>query len=122
MITRQVIDTLYKKYSKPPKSPDCLDMPILFDYAADHHKINIDMDGPVDALLIPSIDPKSPFHRIPLSRINAIVPFEEWVAIVLHSSIVFLNRKSPKVSIHLKEVKPSLGDRLKSIFSAKEEI
>ena len=87
MITKQVINTLYKKYRKLPESPDCLDMPLLFDYASTHHNISIDMEGPVDALIIRSIDPASPFHRIPLERIHAIVPFENWVAIMLHSSM-----------------------------------
>lgn len=113
MITKQVINTLYKKYRKLPDSPDCLDMPLLFDYASTHHNVTVDMDGPVDSLVIRSIDPSSPFRRIPLERIHAIVPFEEWVAIVLHSSIIFLNRKSSKVSVHLRPHTPSLWERLR---------
>lgn len=116
MITKKVIQTLYKKYRKLPESPDYLDMPLLFDYAAEHHNITIDMDGPVDALVIRSIDPDSPFHRIPLERIHAIVPFEEWVAIVLHSSIIFLNRRSSRVSVHVKTMEPSLFDRVCDFF------
>lgn len=117
MITRKVIQTLYKKYRKLPESPDCLDMPLLFEYASSHHNIMIDMDGPVDSLIIRSIDPDSPFHRIPLERIHAIVPFEEWVAIVLHSSIIFLNKKSSRVSVHVRTEPPTLIERIKSWFS-----
>lgn len=113
MITKRVIEELYKKYRKLPESPDFLDMGLLFDYAAEHHNVSIDMDGPVDSLIIRSVDPRSPFHRIPLEKIHAIVPFEEWVAIVLHSSIIFLSRKSSKVSVHLKPHKPSFMDRIK---------
>lgn len=116
MITRKVIQTLYKKYRKLPESPDCLDMPLLFDYASKHHNITVDMDGPVDTLVIRSIDPDSPFHRIPLERIHAIVPFEEWIAIVLHSSIIFLSRRSPRVNVHVKTEKPSIFDRLTDFF------
>ena len=116
MITREVIDTLYKKYSKAPSS---LDMPLLFDYAAEHHNITIDMDGPVDFMIINSIDPASPFHKIPLARIHAIVPFEEWIAIVLHSSIIFLSRKSPKSSIHIKPAKLSIIDRARIALEGK---
>ena len=116
MITRQVITDLYKKYRKLPESPDFLDMPLLFDYAATHHNITIDMDGPVDTLVIRSIAPESPFHRIPLERIHAIVPFEEWVAIVLHSSIIFLNRKSSKVSVHIRTTPPTVMDRVRDFF------
>ncbi len=116
MITKRVIDTLYKKYKKLPESPDCLDMPLLFETSA-HHNVSIDMEGPVDSLIIRSVNPNSPFHRIPLEKINAIVPFEEWVAIVMHSSIVFLNRISPKVSVHIRPYRPSLWERVKGIFS-----
>lgn len=119
MITREVIDTLYKKYAKAPSSPDCLDMPLLFDYVAEHHNIAIDMEGPVDCMIINSVDPASPFHRIPLRRIHAIVPFEEWIAIVLHSSIIFLSRKSPKVSIHIKPAQLSILDRARMALEGK---
>ncbi len=119
MITREVIDTLYKKYSKAPSSPDCLDMPLLFDYVADHHNISIDMDGATDCMIINSVEPGSPFHRIPLRRIHAIVPFEEWIAIVLHSSIIFLSRKSSKVSIHLKPASLSILDRARIAVEGK---
>ncbi|MDE6207643.1 MAG: hypothetical protein K2M55_07525 [Muribaculaceae bacterium] len=116
MITRKVIDTLYKKYRKLPESPDMLDIPLLFEYAAEHHNITIDMEGPVDALIINSIDSDSPFHRIPLERIHAIVPFEEWVAIVLHSSIIFLSRESSRVSVNIRTEAPSMMERIKDMF------
>ena len=115
MITRKVIQTLYKKYRKLPDSPDCLDIPLLFE-CAPQHNIKIDMDGPLDTMVIGSVDPASPFHRIPLERIHAIVKFEEWVAVVLHSSIIFLNRKSPRVSIHVQTEPPSLWERIRNFF------
>ncbi len=113
MITRENVNTLYKKYSKKPHSAYELNMALLFDYAAEHHNVFIDPE--TEELVINSIDPKSPFHRLPLSNIHAIVPFEEWVAIVLHSSIVFLNRLSPKVAVDLRNVQPSFLDRLRGI-------
>lgn len=117
MISKQVIQALYKKYRKAPESPDCLDIPLLFDYAAEHHNISIDMEGAVDSLVINSVDQSSPFHRIALERIHAIVPFEEWVAIVLHSAIIFLNRRSSRVSIHIQMHKPSLMDKVRALLS-----
>jgi len=120
MITKQVIEALYKKYKKLPESTDCLDMPLLFENASQYHNVSIDMDGPVDSLIIHSVDSRSPFHRIPLEKIHAIVPFEEWVAIVMHSSIIFLSRKSAKVSVHIKPCRPSFMDRVKDIFSKEQ--
>lgn len=116
MITRKVIQALYKKYRKLPESTDCLDIPLLFDAAAKYHKVTIDMDGPVDSIVIGSIDPESLFHRIPLNRVHAIVPFEEWVAIVLHSSIIFLSKRSSKVNVNVRMEKPSLFDRICDYF------
>ena len=116
MITRKVIQALYRKYRNLPESPDCLDMALLFDGAGEHHNISVDMDGAVDSLVIGSISPESPFHRLPLERIHAIVPFEEWVAIVMHSSVVFLNRNSPKVSVNVRMEEQSLFDRVCGFF------
>ena len=115
MITKEVIQTLYKKYPKRAKSVDCLDIALLFDSVGTLHDINVDLDS--GKIIIGSVDDKSIFRSIPLAHIHAIVPFEEWIAIVLHSSIVFLNRKSTKVSVHLKPLTPSFADKMKGLFS-----
>lgn len=116
MITRDNIREVYKTYKKTPKSVDDLNIALLFDDTAIHHDLLIDAD--TEELTIGSIDARSPFHTIPLSRVNAIIPFEEWVAIVLHSSIIFLNRRNSKVAIDIKEIEPSFSDRVKNIFRA----
>ena len=113
MITKEVINTLYKQYSKRPKSVDCLDMAMLFDSVGTIHDISVDID--TDELIIGSIDPKSLFHHIPLRHIHAFVPFEEWTAIILHSSIIFLNRTNTGASIHLKPPKTTIADRLRTL-------
>lgn len=116
MITREVINALYKQYSKQPESADCLDMALLFDAAAANHGIRVDMDGVFDELVIESIEATSPFHRLPMSHIHAIVPFEEWVAIALNSSIIFLNRNSSEVKVHIRDEKGSFLSRLGDYF------
>ena len=118
MINQKVIDTLYKQYSKAPKSIDGLDMPLLFDAAGAHHDISVDIDDNMNAeLVIGSIEDMSPFKRLPMHRIHAIVPFENWVAIVMHSSIIFLNKKNDKVSVHLKPMGDGFMDRLRRSLS-----
>jgi hypothetical protein len=114
MITKHVIQSLYKKYRKAPESPDCLDMQLLYDSAQENHKISVDIDN--YTLTIGSLEPSSPFRTIPLNNIHAIVPFEEWIAIVLHSSIIFLNRKSSKVSVHIRPHSTSLWHRILEFF------
>jgi len=114
MITKEVIQTLYKKYPHRAKSDDCLDIALLFDSVGTLHDINIDIES--GKIIIGSLDEKSFFRAIPLSHIHAIVPFEEWTAIVLHSSIIFLNKLSIKVSVHLKPLKLGFSDKLRGLF------
>lgn len=111
MITNDVINAIYKQYDKRPKSIDCLNLALLFDKAGIEHDILIDPE--TQEMTIGSIAPDSPFHTIPLKNINAIVPFEEWTAIVLHSSIIFLNNKKPLPSIHIKQPSLSLWERIR---------
>ncbi len=117
MITKEVIKTLYKKYPRRCKSIDDLDIAMLFETVGAMHDISIDPE--TDKLIIGSMDPKSIFRKIPLAHVHAFVPFEEWTAIVLHSSIIFLNRLKPTVSVHLKPITPSLTDRLRGVLSSK---
>ena len=90
-------------------------MALLFDSVGVMHDISVDID--TNESIIGAIDARSLFHRIPLAHIHAIVPFEEWTAIVLHSTIIFLNKKSTKVSVHLKPPTPTVTERIKGIFS-----
>lgn len=113
MITQKVIDALYKKYRRRPSSIDALDISLLFDYAAEHHNVQINPDG---HLVIESIDPRSPFHSVPLANIHGITQFEDTVAIVLHSSIIFLNKADDGVNVHLRHHRPSLWQRLRWRF------
>ena len=114
MVTKKVIQTLYKQFSRPHKSADELNISLLFDYALENHGIFIDEDN----LYIGSVDPASPFATIPLPRINQIVEFETWLAIVLPSSIIFLDKDDSDVNIHLRldDEKPSLWQRIKDAF------
>lgn len=114
MVTKKVIQTLYKQFSRPPKSADELNISLLFDYALENHGIFIDEDN----LYIGSVDPASPFATIPLPRINQIVEFVTCLAIVLPSSIIFLDKDDSDVNIHLRldDEKPSLWQRIKDAF------
>lgn len=89
MVTKKVIQTLYRQFKKPPKSPDELNIGLLFDYALDNHGIFIDEEN----IYIGSVEPSSPFASIALKRIHEIVEFETVIAIVLPAAIVFLNKE-----------------------------
>lgn len=115
MISKKVIDQLYKQYNRRPSSIDELNIPLLFESVHPGHGIEFD-EG---ELVINSVPLDSPFHRIPLALIHEIVEFDDEVAIVLHSSIIFLSRRADSqhpVQVHLKPLTPSLTNRLGSIF------
>lgn len=116
MITRDNINEIYRKYKKTPASVDELNIATLFDETAIHHDIMIDPED--NTITFGSIDQNSPFHTLPLDRINAILGFDEWVAVVMHSSILFLNRKNSNVVVDIRPVTPSITDRLSNIFRA----
>lgn len=115
MISQKVIDQLYRKFNKRPKSIDELNIPLLFEAVHPMHGIEFD-EG---ELVINSVPADSPFHRLPLALVHEIVEFEDMVAIVLHSSIVFLSRsadhKSP-VQVHIKPLELSMTDKLMSMI------
>lgn len=113
MIQKKVIDSIYKKFRKRPVSPDELDIPLLFEKVPIETAIEIDGDQ----LVINSIESSSPFHSIPVSHIHAIIEFDEAVAIVLHSSIIFISKEDGSVHVHLKDIGPTFIDRVKSILS-----
>lgn len=113
MITQKVIDSIYKKYKNRPASADELDIALLFEHLLDTHDIEIDDHA---NLIVNSLPPESPFHKIELSRIHAIIEFEKTVAIVLHSSIVFLNKHDHESFVHIRPPKLSLMDKLRARF------
>ena len=80
---------------------------------------NITVDG--DNVVLGSVSPDSPFHSLGLDRIHAILDFERHLAIVLPASILFLTKDSPSVNIHLKALRPSVFDRLRSRFATAGE-
>jgi len=112
MINNKTIESIYKKYSKRPASLDELNIPLLFEAAHDDH--NIEIKG--QDLIINNLDLWSPFHTIDLNRVHAILDFDRYVAIVLHASIVFIGKHSDEVQIHIKDVKPSVIDRIRNMF------
>ena len=113
MVTKKVIDTIYRQFNHPPHSVDELNIGLLFDYAVENHGIVIDEND----LYIGSVDPRSPFAVLPLNRIHEILEFDDTIAIVLHSSIVFLNKHNSNVNIHIRMDAPSAWERLKDKFT-----
>lgn len=114
MINNKTIESIYKKYDKRPASIDELNIPLLFEAAHEGHAIEIKGHN----LVINSLDAWSPWHTIDLHRVNAILDLDRYVAVVLHSSILFIGKHTDEIHIHIKEVKPTFVDKMRSMFCA----
>jgi len=112
MIQKKVIDAIYKKYRRRPASPDELNIPLLFEELPEEARIEIDGNN----IIFGSISPSSPFHKIPVGHMHAIIDFDEAVAIVLHSSIVFISKEDGSAYVHIKDIRPSIIDRLRGVM------
>lgn len=112
MNQKKAIDAIYRKFGKRPASPDELDIPLLFEKLPE--ETGIEVVG--NDLVIGSLPPASPFRIIPVSHIHAIIEFDESIAIVLHSTILFLSKETGTLHVHLKTLKPSLLDRIKDLL------
>lgn len=114
MVTSKVIDTLYRTYKKRPASPDELDLALLFDpKIEENHHVSLTPE----TLSIGSLPEESPFHTLLLKNIHAIVEFDRELAIVLHSSILFLSKRDASVNLHIKMQKLGILQRLKSMIA-----
>lgn len=112
MITKEVIKEVYKKYRKKPKSIDLLDVALLFGKVGETHGIEI-VDN---SIVINSLDSTSLFHKIALSRVHGIVNFDKTIAIVMHSSMLFLDKDEPKQNVHIKPQPQTFWEKVKMWF------
>lgn len=112
MITKKVIKEVYKKYRKKPKSIDNLNVWLLFEEVGNTHGIVIEDNK----IVINSVEPSSLFHRVALSRVHGIVNFEKTIAIVLHSSIIFLDKFEPKQNVYIKPQPVTIWEKVKMWF------
>lgn len=113
MITKKMIKEVYKKYHTKPKTIDCLNVSLLFDDEMQMHEIEI-VD---DTIEINSLEPTSLFRKIALSRVYGIENFEKSVAIVLHSSMIFLKKGAKDVAVHIKPQPVGIWERIKMLFN-----
>lgn len=102
MITRNNIENLYKANAVAPADVMDLGVNKLFDEVALVHDLLVDPEE--GELIIGSVDAKSPLHTLKLANINGIEVLNGWTAIIMHSSIVFLNRERPVVMVDVKDV------------------
>lgn len=109
---RQIIDQLYKRFSKRPATLDERNLSLLADFIVDERGITLDEDS----LVFTEAGPMSPFREIKFDNLHGVADLGGLIAIVMHSSIIFFNKENLSISVHLRP--PSRWERIvNSIFS-----
>lgn len=108
MITKEVIDEIYRKYRRHPKKAEELHLQILSDVFGGMDILRVDDD---DVVFLPA-KPTEPERKIGIKRINGVIEFDRHVAIVLHASIIFIAKETGDVTIHIKDMPLTMFDRI----------
>lgn len=101
MITDKVIKEIYKTYNRDRNIREELDVKQYIDMLKSHHSIQIRGDE----LVIDDLDESNPFRRVLLRRLRTILEFDKKVAFVLSNHIIFFEKKTNEIHVHLKPEK-----------------
>lgn len=113
MITKQVIQDIYKEYKKPCENIEDLNIPYFLKLLEPYH--NLKYDG--DELVFEDMEEFSPFRRILVRNMHAILEFSKMVAFVFPNHILFLGKRSSELSVHFKPEEEPVESKKKSFFS-----
>ncbi len=108
MISKQIIDTLYKKYSKPPKNFSDLHIDEFVAACGDLYGVEVNDVS----ITFSRMSTDSPFRTILLSNIYGKENFEYHIALVFSTYILFFNRRDYDVTVHFKPESCSCLKRL----------
>lgn len=99
MITNDTIQRLYSTYATAPELFEERGLSRLMDYAFDTEAISFDGDH----IVFNTIEQDSPLHSVEIERIHGAEEIDSWLAVVLPSAIIFLDRRDLHTTrIHLK--------------------
>lgn len=98
MITKEVIQDIYKEYKKPHANREELRLPYFLELLAPHHKL--EYDG--DEIIFADMDEFNPFRRILVRNLHGIVEFDKNVAFIFPNHIMFLGKRSKELHVHFK--------------------
>lgn len=109
MITNEVINEIYKKFGKPAKHRDELQL----DYFIPMLLMSHDLTFEEDEIIVNDLDEFNPFRRFLIRALNAILEFDRYIAFVFNNHILFFGKEDNSLQVHMKpERKHSLFDRI----------
>ena len=98
MITKEVIKDIYKEYKHPAENIEELRLPHFLRILEPHHHLKLEGDE----LVFEDMEDFNPFRRILVRNLHAILEFNKMIAFVFPNHILFLGKRSPKLSVHFK--------------------
>ncbi len=115
MITETVIYEMYKAYSRRRMSDLDSRLHHFVGLLSEKHKIR-ETDTEI---FVDSLEESNFFRRFLKRSIMAVVEFDKYVAFVFRTHIIFFNRETPEINIHIRrEKKKTFWQRLfKGSFS-----
>ena len=95
---RKLIDSLYKRFNRRSASLDDRRLDLLCDNIIDRRGLELDDD----CIVFSAMEPDAPLRSIRLDHIHGVAELGDVLAIVLHSSIIFFNRRTLRTTVDLK--------------------
>lgn len=114
MVTKEVIQDIYKNYRQPCENLEELGIEHYLAMLAPYHKLKFDGDE----LIFEDMEEFNPFRRILVRNLHTIIEFTKMVAFVFPNHILFLDKRSPELSVHFKpEEDPTAKPEKRSFFA-----
>lgn len=109
MITDKVIKEIYKSYKKTCKNQQELQLPHFLEILKQHHNLTEnDME-----IVVNDLDEFNPFRRFLKRSIHGVLDFDNIIAFVFRSHILFFGKENNQIRVHMKPEEPkSLFGRL----------
>lgn len=108
MINNDVIKEIYKKFGKPKKGRD-LRIPYFLEMITPAHNIK----ETEDRIIVNDLEDFNPFRMFLKRNINVILEFDKEVAFVFRSHILFFNKATKDINIHIRlEEKKNIFQRI----------
>ncbi len=114
-ISSNLIDSLYKRFPRRPATLDERNLRLLADYIVEDRGVSL-CD---DRLVFTEMSPDSSFREILLENIHGVADLGHMLAVVLHSSIIFLDCRTFEAFVHLKPAKENVFRRVIAYFRKK---
>lgn len=106
----KLIKSLYKRFRRRTSSLDQRRLDLLCDNIIDRRGLELNDDR----IVFSAMPANAPLRSIRLDHIRGVAEIEQYLAIVLHSSIIFFNRTTLQIAVHIKP--PTLLERVANLF------